>query len=277
VLANLLLGITSVLPNWNLRRHDTADAAAIGRHVEAHRITRALIPPSVCETLAPIPDLSLDAIFTGGGPVFPDLLERLTARMPRTDIVAVYGSTEAEPIAHQHVGDIGAGDWAAMRAGGGLLAGSPVEGIALQILNDEIVVSGDHVNKGYLDPADNHTTKLTIDGTVWHRTGDAGRRDAQGRLWLLGRLDGRAGGLSPFGVETAARFWPGVSQAALIEIDGKAVLAIEGDAAAREAWQRQADRLGALRVVPVRAMPLDRRHRSKIDYPRLRKLLADPR
>ena len=42
----------------------------------------------------------LKAIFTGGGPIFPDLMERLAASFPGAEIVAVYGSTEAEPIAH---------------------------------------------------------------------------------------------------------------------------------------------------------------------------------
>jgi acyl-CoA synthetase (AMP-forming)/AMP-acid ligase II len=275
VLANLGLGVTSVLPNWNLRRHQDAEAGAIARHAEAHRVTRALVPPSICETLVRGPAPSLDAVFTGGGPVFPDLLERLTARLPQTDVVAVYGSTEAEPIAHQHVGDISADDWRAMRGGAGLLAGPPVPAVQLRILDDEIVVTGDHVNKGYLDRADDRSTKLAIDGTIWHRTGDAGRLDPAGRLWLLGRLDGRAGALFPLGVEAAARFWPQVRQAALIAIDGKPVLAIEGDTASRELWQREADRIGELRVVPVATMPLDRRHRSKIDYPALRGLLRD--
>jgi acyl-coenzyme A synthetase/AMP-(fatty) acid ligase len=274
VLANLNLGITSVLPSWNLRRHQDADAGAIARHAEAHRVTRALVPPSICETLARGPAPRLDAVFTGGGPVFPDLLARLTARLPQADIVAVYGSTEAEPIAHQHVRDIGAEDWHTMRSGGGLLAGAPVPAIALKILDDEIVVTGDHVNKGYLDRTDDRGIKLAIDGIIWHRTGDAGRLDTAGRLWLLGRLDGRAGALFPLGVEAAARFWPGVTQAALVEIGGKAMLAIEGDAASRDLWQREADRIGELRVVPVVTMPLDRRHRSKIDYPALRKLLG---
>jgi acyl-CoA synthetase (AMP-forming)/AMP-acid ligase II len=275
VLANLGLGVTSVLPSWNLRRHQDAEAGAIARHAEAHRVTRALIPPSICETLARGPAPRLDAIFTGGGPVFPDLLERLTARLPRTDIVAVYGSTEAEPIAHQHVRDIAAEDWRAMRGGAGLLAGAPVPAIEIKIRDDEIVVTGDHVNKGYLDRADDQSTKLAIDGAIWHRTGDAGRLDAAGRLWLLGRLDGRAGALFPLGVEAAARFWPQVTQAALIALDGKPVLAIEGDPASRDLWQREADRIGELRVVPVKSMPLDRRHRSKIDYPALRDLLGD--
>jgi olefin beta-lactone synthetase len=213
-------------------------------------------------------------VFTGGGPVFPDLLERLTAQLPQTDIVAVYGSTEAEPIAHLHARDIGADDWQAMRGGAGLLAGHPVPQVRLQIREHEIVVTGDHVNKGYLDPADDASTKIAVDGTIWHRTGDAGLFDRSGRLWLLGRLDGRAGNLFPFGVEAAARFWPGVAQAALMEIDGQAILAIEGDTGSQALWQREADRLGALRVVPVPAMPLDRRHRSKIDYGALRRVLS---
>ena len=276
VLANLGLGVTSVLPNWNLRRHDTADAGSIARHAATHHVTRALIPPSICEKLTRGPAMRLDAIFTGGGPVFPDLLERLAAKMPHADIVSVYGSTEAEPIAHQHVGDISAEDWRTMRGGGGLLAGTPIPDIQLKILEDEIVVTGDHVNKGYLDPADDRTTKLALDDTIWHRTGDAGRVDATGRLWLLGRLDGRAKGLFPFGVEAAARFWPNVRQAALVAIDDRPVLAIAGDPGSRDLWQREADRIGALRVVAVKSIPLDRRHQSKIDYSALRKLLGGP-
>jgi acyl-coenzyme A synthetase/AMP-(fatty) acid ligase len=274
VLANLGFGVTSVLPNWNLRRQETADAGRIAAHVATHAVTRILAPPSICEKLASGPTLDhLDAVFTGGGPVFPDLLARLAEKAPRADIVSVYGSTEAEPIAYQHLRDVTAADWQAMQGGAGLLAGPPVAEIEMKITNDEIIVTGDHVNKGYLDPADDRTTKLVQDGKTWHRTGDAGRVDESGRLWLLGRLDGRAGDLFPFRIEVAARFWPGVRRVALVSIDGKPLLAIEGDAAASTQWQRQADRFGDLHVVAVKTIPLDRRHRSKVDYPAVTKML----
>lgn len=274
VLANLGFGITSVLPNWNLRRQESADAARIAAHVAAHTVTRILAPPSICEKLASGPTLDqLDAVFTGGGPVFPDLLRRLAEKAPRADIVSVYGSTEAEPIAYQHLRDVAAADWQAMQGGAGLLAGRPIAEIELKIADDEIIVTGDHVNKGYLDPADNQTTKFVQDGKTWHRTGDAGRVDERGRLWLLGRLDGRAGNLFPFSVEAAARFWPGVRRAALVAIDGKPLLAIEGDASASTQWQRQADGFGGLQVVAVKTIPLDRRHRSKVDYPALTQMV----
>jgi acyl-coenzyme A synthetase/AMP-(fatty) acid ligase len=275
VLANLGLGVTSVLPQWSVQHHDRAKPAMIAGQIARQRVTRLLVPPSICETLADAPAIpGLGSIFTGGGPVFPDLLQRLMARLPQTDIVSVYGSTEAEPIAHQRGRDIGEADWAAMRSGAGLLAGHPVPAIRLEICDDEIVVAGDHVNKGYLDRADDLSTKVRRGGAIWHRTGDAGRLDERGRLWLRGRLDGKSGALFPFGIEAAARYWPGVVRAALVEMAGKPLLAVEGDAGARPRWQQEADRIGAVEVVAVKSIPLDRRHRSKVDYPALRALMA---
>ncbi|SFI77795.1 Acyl-CoA synthetase (AMP-forming)/AMP-acid ligase II [Bosea sp. OK403] len=271
VVANLGLGVTSVLPSWDLRRQDHAEAGLIAKQISLQRVTRALLPPSICETLARTEaPLRLDAIFTGGGPVFPDLLERLSAKIPEAEIVAVYGSTEAEPIAHLHHRDIDHDDWSAMKSGAGLLAGRPVDSIQVAILDDEIVVTGDHVNKGYLDPADDASTKLERAGLTWHRTGDSGRIDAEGRLWLGGRLDGRAGQLLPFGIEAASRFWPGVRRSALVEIGGRAQLAVEGDQDKMPSWTRAAAQIGEVCVVGMDEIPLDKRHRSKVDYVALR-------
>lgn len=273
VIANLGLGITSVLPNWKLTRHDQADPAAVARLVAELGITRALIPPSICEVMTRGPELpGLSAVFTGGGPVFPDLLERLKAKLPNADIVSVYGSTEAEPISHQHWSDTSAEDQRLMREGGGLLAGTPIPEIQVAILDDEIVVTGDHVNKGYLDSADDTSTKLQRDGTIWHRTGDAGRFDDQGRLWLLGRHGSKAGGLYPFTVEVAVQSWPGVKLAALVPGSDPPLLAIEGDATQMSEWNHLAKSLGDLTVTHVASIPLDRRHRSKIDYAELARL-----
>lgn len=278
VIANLGLGICSVLPDWKPGRPDRARAEAIARLVAAHGITRALAPPALCEILAAGPPMrGLRSVLTGGGPVFPDVMEKLADRLATRDIVAVYGSTEAEPIAHQALDAIGAADWTRMREGGGLLAGRPIAGIRLELIDEEIAVTGDHVVKGYLDPADDAETKLRRDGAIWHRTGDAGRLDAEGRLWLLGRRSAKAGRLYPFMVETAARGWPGVRQAALIPASDPPTLAIAGDAARRPVWAACAAAFGDLRVVPVAAIPLDRRHRSKVDYAALRRLAPVPR
>jgi acyl-CoA synthetase (AMP-forming)/AMP-acid ligase II len=265
VIANLALGITSVLPYWRPRRQDSLDPEALSSWLGAHSVGRILAPPAVCETLArgSAPP-ALSAVFTGGGPVFPDLLAKLAQRLPKADIVSVYGSTEAEPIAHQRVAESSAADWQAMKTGAGLLAGKPVAGIGLRIVQDEILVTGAHVNKGYLEPGADRDAKPVIDGEIWHRTGDAGRLDAQGRLWLLGRCEARAGGYHPFQVEAAARLWPGVHRTALVPGE-RALLAIEGDRAQAPEWRRKAADFQGLTVIEM-AIPLDRRHRSKVDY-----------
>lgn len=273
VIVNLGLGVTSVLPNWKLTRHDRAQAAEVARQITDNGITRALVPPSICEVISRGPELDgLNAVFTGGGPVFPDLLERLSDRMPGAEIVSVYGSTEAEPIAHQRLSETTAQDWQHMRDGKGLLAGRPVPAIRLSLVDDEIIVAGEHVNKGYLDGVGDDASKSRIDGEIWHRTGDAGALDGDGRLWLQGRHGSKAGAFYPFMVEVAARLWPGVRQVALVPDTQPAILAVEGDERHVGEWRRRAEQIGELKILHMRAIPLDRRHRSKIDYAELQRL-----
>lgn len=275
VIVNLGLGIASLLPNWKLTDHRGANGPDICAYAARHGAGRALVPPSLCETLAALGSPTPFAhIFTGGGPIFPDLVARLMKANPQLRLTTVYGSTEAEPIAELDAADIGEEDWTAMGAGAGLLAGPPVGAIRLMIRDDEIVVAGAHVNKGYLDPARDASTKLMIDGEIWHRTGDAGRLDARGRLWLLGRLDGKAAGKFPFAIECAARGWPGVRRAALVEKEGRALLALEGDGGADRLalWRANAATLG-VEARALAAIPLDVRHASKVDYAALRRLL----
>ena len=273
VVANLGRGVTSVLPNWRLSRPLDADARAIRRHAARAGVTRLLLSPAIAELLADQLPTDVHTLFVGGGPVFPDLLDRLS---PKMRIVAVYGSTEAEPIAHLDWAEAGEADRAAMLDGGGLLAGRVAPAARVRIVDEEIQVAGEHVVSGYLDPARDASTKVR-DGedTVWHRTGDAGRFDAEGRVWLLGRVEGRVGSLRPFPVETAARGWPGVRRAALARVNGRAVLAVEGDAACLPDWRARFTALGGADVRHVRRLPLDRRHGSKVDLPRLLALLQE--
>lgn len=279
VLINLAAGRTSVLPNWQMRKLHRLPPEALANWIADQRVSRLLLPPALCQTLAaaPIP-AGVHTLFTGGGPVFPDLIATLQGNAPKLRIVSVYGSTEAEPIAELDAQDITPDDLAAMAAGKGLLAGFPVAATQARVLQDEILVSGLHVNQGYLDPARDAETKLRDGHVIWHRTGDAGYFDDQGRLWLLGRLGGAvqtATGLCyPFSVETAARLWPGVRGAALVTVGGKAVLAIEGKPAHLAQWTARAVVFGLHDLRPVASLPKDRRHRSKVDTAALRKLLG---
>ena len=161
-----------------------------------------------------------------------------------------------------------------MASGAGLLAGQPIPEIDVDIRDHEVFVAGEHVNRGYLDPGDDKSTKSFNGGKLWHRTGDAARLDEHGRLWLLGRREAASGGLFPFAVETAALSWSGVRQAALLAGDARAKLALAGDGLDQSALQRRAAQLGPIDVVLLAEVPMDKRHNSKADYTRLKKMLA---
>lgn len=306
VLLNLARGVTTVLPDADLRKPGAIDPRPVRRQIMEHGATRATVSPAFLERLTEGDARlgTLRTIVTGGGPVFPDIVARARAAAPAARLVSVYGSTEAEPIAHVKDDDVSEGDLAAMRAGAGLLAGHPDPCVSLRILRaewgtpippldadelearvvppgaaGEIVVAGAHVVPGYLHGRGDAETKFRVSGRVWHRTGDLGRLDEHGRLWLLGRAsaaiaDSR-GELYPFAVECAARSLLHGRRVAALGLDGARVLAVEGvldpsalDSLCRElAWAR----LDTIRSVP--RMPLDRRHNSKVDYPGLVRML----
>jgi olefin beta-lactone synthetase len=276
ILSNLAAGATSVIPAGRLTRPAQLDGARLRKQITDHDVNRIVAPPAVCARIveggAPMP--GLQAIFTGGGPVFPNLLHAFARFAPNAAIHAVYGSTEAEPIAHVELKDISPADWQAMANGQGLLAGRPIPEISVELRDNEVFVAGAHVNDGYLDPADDASTKSRKEGRLWHRTGDAGRIDDQGRLWLLGRKEAAAGGLFPFAVETAALSWPGVRQAALLAGAGRARLAISGEALDLADLNRRLTQLGDIELIELDAVPMDKRHNSKADYVRLRTMIG---
>ncbi|MFT4547003.1 MAG: acyl-CoA synthetase (AMP-forming)/AMP-acid ligase II [Verrucomicrobiales bacterium] len=296
-LANLGSGLTSVLADTDLAKPGEADVEKVAQQIEATCVERVAASPAFFEAMLEKPgSLSkLKRISTGGAPVFPPLLERLAQAAPEAEVFAVYGSTEAEPIAHVNQREISVEDLESMRAGGGLLVGEPVVEIELRIIDDqwgtpirdepealptgsvgEIVVSGDHVLSGYLNGVGDEETKFTIGGQIWHRTGDAGRLDDSGRLWLMGRCAAKMqhGSIYPFAVECALSFLPVVKRCAALEHEGKNVLAIEVTEGAEISEIRQLVGWAAFEhVIRMAEIPMDLRHQAKVDYGRLRKLL----
>ena len=137
-------------------------------------------------------------------------------------------------------------------------------------------MAGAHVVPGYLDGEGEAGTKVRVGGRVWHRTGDAGRLDAAGRLWLVGRA-GRAlawaGGriAYPLQLEALARAVAPGRPVAALAAPGGAALIVERPAASALIAAARAAGIG---LATVRRLPLDRRHASKIDAPALARLVA---
>jgi acyl-CoA synthetase (AMP-forming)/AMP-acid ligase II len=225
---------------------------------------------------------------------------------PNAIVRTVYGSTEAEPIASIDGHQLSFADRLKTREGGGLLVGKPVRGCMVRVVRNcpgqvlgpytveafsnqclppggagEIVVSGEHVLQGYADSSCDRETKIQVQSTVWHRTGDAGYFDTSGRLWLVGRcaaaLQDYRGTVYPFQVEYAVTAVRGVRRAALVEMDGDRVLVLE--TSGREFRNHCAEAARCVadfeidRIVTLHRIPVDRRHDAKVDYPALARLL----
>ncbi len=317
-LNNLALGIPSVVPAMDFRRVDQVDGAAIVGQMRAHAVSTATASPPffdrVVEHLKTSgdPPLRLRRILTGGAPVRSEQLERWQEALPETAIEVVYGSTEAEPVAH-----IGAADKLAAEAEASGAAGycvgrpssfvrtrlAPIRRAALDAeVEDlpageigELLVTGGHVCKDYYRNSEAVLENKWIDpsGETWHRMGDTGYFDDRERFWLVGRVHStilRAGRpVHAQLVEQAAGAGvgdPGPRAAIGLpdpKLGERVVLALERSLTETER-ATLADRLEAAGqpvdeiVCLGAALPLDPRHRSKIDYPELRaKLLGTPR
>jgi acyl-CoA synthetase (AMP-forming)/AMP-acid ligase II len=309
VLANLASGLTSVLAATDLAKPGSPDTGAIHAQCSRHGVTRCAASPAFFEGFLSSPKgmPSLAKLYTGGAPVFPDLLQRLRRALPDSLIHAVYGSTEAEPIAHFDADTTDDGITHITTTGGGLCAGFPVPDISLRIIQDhwgtplgpldpgnfdsltqatgaagEIVVSGHHVLQGYLDGIGNEETKIRVGNQTWHRTGDAGWQDSSGRIWLLGRCAEKlpphpapaglpAAALSyPFAIECAMRERFPATRMAALAWRGKRILVREPSAAPEADIRTHAATLGMNNILSISQLPLDRRHQAKIDYPALR-------
>jgi acyl-CoA synthetase (AMP-forming)/AMP-acid ligase II len=312
LLANLASGVTSVIPDADLKSPGRVCPKPILDQIQRLGVSRCVASPAFFERLLEGGDqaraafVRLRKIYTGGAPVFLRLLDQLTHYAPDGQVEAVYGSTEAEPIAHLNAGEISRTDRLAMRRGAGLLSGVVIAEIRLRIIHDrwgqrlgpftesefdalklapdqtgEIVVAGDHVLKGYLHGRGNEETKFQVGHETWHRTGDAGRLDSSGRLWLLGRCAAKIqdahGEIYPFAVECVAMEQPSIRRAAFVNCGQKRLLAIEAGAefndTVRQALAQELDwaRLDDVRL--VKHLPVDKRHNAKIDYPALLEML----
>jgi olefin beta-lactone synthetase len=321
-LANLASGVTSLIPDANLRFPGKVNAARVIQQIHTYQPHSTAASPAFlaglvehCQTQK-LTLSSFERIFSGGAPVFPQLLEQLQQIAPQAKVTAVYGSTEAEPIAHVSHQQIQPQDLEQMTQGQGLLAGLPVPEIQLRILPHqwghpiksysqeefdavclppkqagEIVVSGAHVLSGYLHGQGNEETKFQVNGATWHRTGDEGYLDTQGRVWLLGRCSARIqdslGILYPFAVETAASLHPALHRTAMVQHNGQRVLVIElKPGVADKGWTNVEEERSPLYLLHktltwaqiqsyklVKRIPVDKRHNAKVDYPLLRQLL----
>ncbi|MBN9620193.1 MAG: acyl--CoA ligase, partial [Actinobacteria bacterium] len=210
-----------VIEAWQNRRpyHQVRRATAdeLLDAVERWRPSALYAIPAVWERILDAPtgpaDLSsLRHADTGTSHASAGLLERIRARVPGATTTVLYGSTEVGRMAALHDTEIAA------RPGSVGRAAAP--GVLwLDEATGEVCASSPTMMDGYLRLPD-ETARALRDG-VYH-SGDVGEFDADGYLYLTGRLKEliRTGGESvwPVEVEQALRGLPGVRDLAVIGV-----------------------------------------------------------
>ncbi|MCB9470068.1 MAG: AMP-binding protein [Candidatus Obscuribacterales bacterium] len=222
VLANIASGACTVLSKAGIKDPKKASVKVLKKELSISGADSILASPSLVGNLVEYLKeensalLNLKTVFTGGGTVRADMIKAAARVFPEADIITVYGSSEAEPIAHLKESESSQEDRDLSRRGAGLLVGSVIDEIELRVLpldkpddnvkrytthlkelhgdacfeaqTGEIIVSGAHVVEHYLLKEDEIGRKLDLEGRRFHRTGDYGYLDSRGRLWLTGSV-----------------------------------------------------------------------------------------
>ena len=214
------LGLTTVtMPRFDLEQYLDL--------LEQHRSTRAYIVPPVALALAKHPavegrDLSsLELAFCGAAPMSDELEEAFLARIG-CPLVQGFGMTELSGVSHRTPEE------ASRRRKGSV--GPPIPNTECRIVdlengNDvaagdigEVLIRGPQVMRGYLGNPE--ATAATIDGDGWLRTGDIGRCDTDGYLYVVDRLKElikyKAFQVAPAELEALLLTHPAVADAAVI-------------------------------------------------------------
>jgi len=252
---NPALGVTTVIPDMDPTKSAAINPAHVVEAIHTYGVTNAFGSPTIWKRVAPycaehnIQLPSLKRILMASAPVPPALIETLLTHVlaPDADVNTPFGATEAMPLTFMSGREIVAETAALSDRGQGMCVGRPLPGIDMRIIDitdqaiptwddelalrpgeggatpiGEIVVKGPVVTRLYLNrPRQTSLAKIQdSDGGIWHRMGDVGYFDAQGRLWFCGRKAHRVttpdGVLFPVPCETIFNAHPQVQRTALV-------------------------------------------------------------
>ncbi|MFE6968360.1 alpha/beta fold hydrolase [Isoptericola sp. NPDC057653] len=306
------LGTRSVTPRMDVSSPRTLTARAVADAVRASDARIVFLSPAAILNVVATADALDDddraalgrvrTFLSTGAPISAALLGSAAELMPAATAHTPYGMTECLLVTDVTLDGI---RQAAAAPDDGVCVGRPVGGgeVLVSALDadgaatgapsaapgvlGEVLVRAGHLKERYdrLWLTDLAAERDTPPGR-WHRTGDIGHLDDQGRLWIEGRLSHvlrtADGPLAPVGPEQHVERVPEVRRAAVVgvgpaglqqpvavveTVEGVRRPALAPEALAAAVRAASPVRLAAVLVVP--RMPTDVRHNSKVDRARL--------
>lgn len=310
------IGATSVTPDMSVTKPATLTATALAEAAIAGDATIMFASPAALgNVVATASQLShehrialehISMLLSAGAPVPVNLMDEVLQLVPNAEFHAPYGMTESlliSDIDHHTQHAIATQDDSGVCVGKPLdvvrLAMAPLdfygrpgdvllEGDKAKGKLAEIVVSTPHMLAGYdkLYDTNRQTRTDLVDGLQWHRTGDIGHLDTQGRLWIEGRthhiVTPPTGALGPGGPEDEIQRLPEINRVAIVgvgPVGTQAVVAViePHDSSIKPGLAptkltdavRAATTIELAAVLVTNDVPVDIRHNSKINRPAL--------
>ena len=306
------LGMTEILPDMDPTRPAQVDPVKILEAIENFGVTNMFGSPALINRVGRYGEArgvklpTLRRAISAGAPVPAKVLGRFAGLLsPGAQVHTPYGATECLPVASIGSEEILRETRLATEQGRGVCVGKPVPGVAVRIVRitdtpistwdeallcppgeiGEIVVQAKHATRGYWQRPDaTALAKIPAGDGFYHRMGDVGYLDEQGRIWFCGRKSHRvvtrAGVLFTIPCEAIFNTHPAVFRSALVGVprgdDLEPVICVELEPDARNRdWnilQAELRDLGARfeHTRPIRrflvhpAFPVDIRHNAKI-------------
>jgi acyl-CoA synthetase (AMP-forming)/AMP-acid ligase II/pimeloyl-ACP methyl ester carboxylesterase len=328
-LNNLAEGVATVIPSFDVGAPTPTVPPTLLGQFKACNVTCTTLSPSIFNSLSKyclensITMPELKRVVTGGAPVSRDNIVDFTKVAPNAEILVLYGSTEVEPIAHISAKEMielkSVTEDDAELVDEGVNVGHLDKGLqykfikidkgTIEIKNDaefdsitleegnvgELIVSGEHVCRDYFNNKEAFSRAKILDhnNIVWHRTGDLGRLDKNGNLWLVGRVHNainRDGTYCfPVRAEIVLKKLPFTKYCAYLgaedeKLGEKTVCVVapnEENKISKDEMIAEISRIMKKNNIVVddiiihENIPMDARHHSKVEYAVLRKDLLD--
>ncbi len=308
------LGMAAVIPDMDASRPADVKPENIIEPILRHGVTNMFGSPALIDKVGRYGEAhgvklpSLERAITAGAPVSARVLERFSKMLsPEAQVFTPYGATESLPVCSIGSAEVLSETREKTDRGAGICVGRPVKGMTVEVIriteddekiehwNDalrvprgevgEITVKGPVVTRSYLNrEAATKLAKIAVPDSTdfYHRMGDLGYFDDEGRLWFCGRKSHRVVSSNEtyytIPCEGVFNAHPKVYRSALVgakhlsEIEPVLVIELEADARVTDGLREELLELGAAQPHTKRiktllfheSLPVDIRHNSKI-------------
>jgi len=214
------MSMASIVPDIDFTRPGSVSPEKIFSAIEKYKVTTMFGSPALLNRVGRYGEQhnkklpNMNRVLSAGAPVPARVMQRI-ADMLNNDaqVFTPYGATESLPVSSIGSDEVLGSTYHETEKGKGVCVGLPVENIDLKIIKitddvisdwqddlildrnviGEIAVKGPQVTKAYY--ARQRATEMAkifdADGGFYHRMGDTGYLDEQGRLWFCGRMTHR--------------------------------------------------------------------------------------